>query len=75
MSDALPLSEENTSRLFALVEALQPATTRQVQEALAEQYGLQVEAEELKRYLEWLRSGFPKRLVHVGLERWSVVEM
>jgi len=36
---------------------------------------LEVDAAELKRYLEWLRSGFPKRLVHAGLERWSMVEM
>ncbi len=73
--DPLPLTDENTERLLAIVAALQPATTAQVREELQRRHGLEVETAELRRYLEWLRSGFPLRLVHVGLERWSVVEI
>lgn len=75
MPDALPLTEENTQRLFDIVAALQPATTRQVQEELARRHGVEVDLAELTRYLEWLRSGFPRRLVHAGLERWAVIEL
>ena len=75
MSDTLPLNDENTQRLFAIVEALQPVTTRGVQEDLERRHGLQVETAELVRYLEWLRSGFPRRLVHAGPERWAVIEL
>jgi len=63
MPDPLPLNDKNTQRLFEIVEALQ------------QRHGLDVEAAELKQYPAWLRSGFPRRLVHVGLERWGVVEM
>lgn len=75
MPDSFPLTDENTQRLLDIVAALQPVTTRQIQEELARRYGLQVDLAELSRYLGWLRSGFPRRVVRAGLERWAVIEL
>ena len=75
MDDLSKLSEENSDRIMTIVEELQPVTAREVREELARRYGLEVELEQLVRYMEWLRSGFPRKLVHAGPDAWGVVDL
>ena len=75
MDDLSKLSEENSSRIFDIVAELQPATARQVQEELERRHGVRAELAQVVHYMEWLRSGFPRKLAHAGPERWIVVDL
>ena len=75
MDDLSKLSEENSDRIMTIVEELQPVGARKVQEELARRHGLEVELEPLVRYMEWLRSGFPRKLAHAGPDAWALIDL
>ncbi len=75
MDDLTKLCDENSDRIMAIVEELQPVTARQVREELACRYGLEAELEQVVRYMEWLRSGFPRKLAHAGPDAWVVIDL
>ena len=71
----MKLCDENSNRVFAIVAELQPVTAQRVREELQRRHGMQVEPAEVVHYMEWLRSGFPRKLAHAGPERWTVVDL
>ncbi len=75
MNDLSKLCDENSDRVMAIVEELQPVTARQVREELARRYGVEAELEQVVRYMEWLRSGFPRKLAHAGPDAWVVIDL
>ncbi|NLC56615.1 MAG: hypothetical protein GX774_07265 [Armatimonadetes bacterium] len=75
MSDLTQLTEQNSTRILDLVAELQPATAQQIRDELARRHQLDVPLEQVVHYLEWLRSGFPRKLAHAGPERWIVVDL
>jgi transposase len=75
MDDLTRLSEENNKRILDIVEALQPATAQQVQEELERRHGVRASLEQVTRYMEFLRSNFPRKLAHAGPELWIVVDL
>jgi hypothetical protein len=75
MNDLAKLSDENTTRILDIVEALQPATAQQVQGELERRHGLRAPIEQVTRYMEFLRSNFPRKLAHAGPELWIVVDL
>lgn len=75
MGDLTKLREENSNRILDIVEALQPVTARQVQEELQSRHGVAADLEQVVRYMEWLRSGFPRKLAHAGPDLWIVVDL
>ena len=75
MDDLSKLCDENSSKVMAIVEDLQPVTPDRVQAELARRHGMAVEMDQLVRYMEWLRSGFPRKLAHAGPDAWIVVDL
>ena len=75
MSDLTKLTEENSNRILDLVGELGQCTAQQVQEELARRHGLQAPIEQVVRYMEFLRSGFPRKLAHAGPDRWIMVDL
>ncbi len=75
MGDLTKLCEADSNRILDLVEALQPVTARQVQAELERRHGVRAELERVVRYMEWLRSGFPRKLAHAGPDHWIVVDL
>mgnify|MGYP001051201350 CR=1 FL=1 len=75
MVDLSKLSDQTSEMLLDLVQELQPVSAEQVRQALAERTGEPVELAAVVRYLEFLRSGFPRKTAHAGPERWIVVEL
>ncbi len=75
MDDLTKLCDENSDRIMAIVEELQPVMARQVREELARRHGLEAELEQVVRYMEWLRSGFPRKLAHAGPDAWVVIDL
>lgn len=75
MSDLTRLTQENSDRILNIVADLELCSAEQVQEQLAERHGLQAPLEQLERYMEFLRSGFPRKLAHAGPGRWIMVDL
>jgi len=75
MDDLSKLSDESSDRIMAIVEELQPATAKQVLQELSSRHDLTVEIDQLTRYMEWLRSGFPRKLAHAGPDAWVVIDL
>lgn len=75
MADLTKLSPENTDRILDIVGELGACTAEQVRAELAQRYGLEAPLEQLLRYMEFLRSGFPRKLAHAGPERWVMVDL
>ncbi len=75
MDDLSKLSDETSDRIMTIVEELQPVGAPRVREELARRHGLEVELEPLVRYMEMLRSGFPRKLAHAGPDAWGVVDL
>jgi len=75
MADLTKLTEENSSRIFEIVAALQPCTAKQVQEELARRHDLQAPLEQVVHYMEFLRSSFPRKLAHAGPDHWVVIDL
>ncbi len=75
MADLTKLSEENSTRILDIVADLGRPTAAQVQAELAARHGLEAPLEQVVRYMEFLRSAFPRKLAHAGPEHWIVVEL
>ena len=75
MPDLSKLSQDNTDMVMAIVDELQPVTAKQVQEELERRHGMQEELEQVTRYMEFMRSGFPRKLAHAGPDAWIVVDL
>ncbi len=75
MDDLSKLCDETSRKIMDIVEELQPATAGQVQAELARRHGMAVELDPLVRYMEWLRSSFPRKLAHAGPDAWVVIDL
>jgi transposase len=75
MSDLSKLTEEQSNRILDIVAELQPVTAARVQQELATRHGIQADLEQVIKYMEWLRSGFPRKLAHAGPDLWTVVDL
>ena len=75
MHDLRKPCDENTRKIMAIVESLQPVTATQVQAELARRHGIEVDLDQLVRYMEWLRSGFPRKLAHAGPDAWVLIDL
>ena len=75
MDDLSKPCDEHTRKIMAIVEELQPVTANRVQEELAHRHGLEVDLAQLVRYMQWLRSGFPRKLAHAGPDAWAVIDL
>ena len=75
MSDLSRLTDQNSNRIFAVVEELQPVSAQRVREELERRHDLSAPLEQVVRYMEFLRSGFPRKLAHAGPELWILVEL
>jgi len=73
--DLSRLSDEASRKIMDIVQDLQPATADQVRAELARRHGMAVELDPLVRYMEWLRSGFPRKLAHAGPDAWAVIDL
>ena len=75
MPDLSKLTEENSNMVLDLVGELGNCTAQEVQEELVRRYGVEAPLEQVVRYMEFLRSGFPRKLAHAGPERWIMVDL
>jgi hypothetical protein len=75
MGDLSKLTRESSDRILDLVGELGTCTAPEVQAELQRRYGLDAPLEQLVRYMEFLRSGFPRKLAHAGPERWVMVDL
>ena len=75
MADLSNPTDENTAAIMAVVEELQPVSAQRVQEELARRLGEEVALDQLVHYLEWLRSGFPRKLAHAGPDAWVLIDL
>lgn len=69
------LTSENSELILDIVAELQPITVARVQEELAKRHGVSADLEHVVKYMEWLRSGFPRKLAHAGPELWIMVDL
>ncbi|MEN6545447.1 MAG: hypothetical protein ABFE07_05335 [Armatimonadia bacterium] len=75
MSDLTRLTQENSDRILDIVGELELCSAKQVQEELVRRHGLEAPMEQVERYMEFLRSGFPRKLAHAGPGRWIMVDL
>jgi hypothetical protein len=75
MSDLTKLTRENSDRILDIVAEQPNCTADQVRAELAARHGLEAPLEQVTRYMEYLRSGFPRKLAHAGPERWIMVDL
>lgn len=75
MADLTRLTQENSDRILDIVGDLGNCTAEEVREELARRHGLEAPLEQVERYMEFLRSGFPRKLAHAGPERWIMVDL
>ena len=75
MSDLAKLTRENSDRILDIVGELPNCTADDVRVQLSERHDLEAPLEQVKRYMEYLRSGFPRKLAHAGPERWIMVDL
>ena len=75
MADLTRLTQENSDRILDIVGELGTCTAEQVRAELAQRYGIEPPPEQLVRYMEFLRSGFPRKLAHAGPGRWVMVDL
>jgi hypothetical protein len=50
-------------------------TAQRVQEELERRHGLRAPLDQVTRYMEFLRSNFPRKLAHAGPELWILVDL
>lgn len=75
MGDLTKLTQENSDRILDVVTGLASCTAEQVQGELVRRHGLEATVEQVERYMEFLRSGFPRKLAHAGPGRWIAVDL
>ena len=66
MADLTKLTGENSERILDIVADLQTCTAEEVRAELSRRHGLEAPVEQVERYMEFLRSGFPRKLAHAG---------
>ena len=69
------LSPEASNAIFDIVADLQPCTADKVRDELSARHGLEAPSERVVHYMEFLRSGFPRKLAHAGPDRWILVDL
>jgi hypothetical protein len=75
VADLTKLTQENSDRILDIVGELELCTVQQVREELIKRHGLDAPIEQVERYMEFLRSGFPRKLAHAGPGRWIMVDL
>lgn len=75
MSDLTRLTQENSDRILDIVGELELCSAEEVRNELARRHGLEAPLEQVERYMEFLRSGFPRKLAHAGPGRWIMVDL
>ena len=75
MDDLTKASDGNTVKIMAIVEELQPVSAKRVREELSRRHAMEADLDQLVRYMEWLRSGFPRKLAHAGPDAWVVIDL
>lgn len=75
MSDLTKLTQENSDRILDIVGDLGQPTVPEVQAELARRHAIEAPVEQVERYMEFLRSGFPRKLAHAGPGRWIMVDL
>ena len=75
MADLTKLCDDNSTKVMDIVEELQPVTAQHVQEELARRHGIEADLDQVVRYMEYLRSSFPRKLAHAGPDAWIVIDL
>lgn len=75
MPDLTKLTTENSDRILDLVGEMPNCSTADVQRELAARHQLEAPLQQVERYMEFLRSGFPRKLAHAGPGRWIMVDL
>ena len=75
MGDLSKLCDENSKKVMDIVEELQPVTAKRVHEELARRHGIEANLDQVVRYMEYLRSSFPRKLAHAGPDAWVVIDL
>ena len=75
MADLSKLCDENSRMVMDIVDDLQPVTAERVHEELARRHGIEADLEQVVRYMEYLRSSFPRKLAHAGPDAWVVIDL
>ena len=74
MNDLSKLTDETSKKVMDIVEELQPVTAARVREELSRRHGIEADLDQVIRYMEYLRSSFPRKLAHAGPDAWIVVD-
>ena len=75
MADLTKLTDETSDRILDIVGALGTCTLEDVRAELSRLHGIEAPPDQLERYMEFLRSGFPRKLAHAGPGRWVIVDL
>jgi len=75
MIDLTKLSQETSDAILDLVAELQPVSAERVQQELDSRFGVKAELALVVKYMEWLRSSFPRKLAHAGPDLWILVDL
>ena len=75
MGDLTKLNKEDSEHILDIVGELGTCTTEDVLRGLSARHGTEAPIEQVQRYMEFLRSGFPRKLVHAGPGRWNLVDL
>jgi hypothetical protein len=57
------------------VGELGTCTAEDVRQEMARRHGIEAPIEQVVKYMEFLRSGFPRKLAHAGPGRWNMVDL
>ncbi|MHB8997563.1 MAG: hypothetical protein ACYC63_20140 [Armatimonadota bacterium] len=75
MADLTKLTQENSDRILDIVGERPNCSAEDVRAELAARHGLDAPVEQVTRYMEFLRSGFPRKLAHAGPGRWIMIDL
>ncbi|MBP8952671.1 MAG: hypothetical protein KBI47_09810 [Armatimonadetes bacterium] len=75
MADLTRLTRENSDMILDIVADLELCTSEQVRDELRTRHNIDAPVEQVERYMEFLRSGFPRKLAHAGPGRWNLVDL
>lgn len=75
MADLTKLTQENSDRILDIVGDKPNCTVAEVQAELLARHDLDAPVAQVERYMEFLRSGFPRKLAHAGPGRWIMVDL
>jgi len=75
VSDLTRLTQENSDRILDIVGENPNCSSEEVRAELSARHGLEAPIEQVERYMEFLRSGFPRKLAHAGPGRWIMVDL